>query len=67
VHTFEVVRWTVPDVLTATDEQLVAPTQPLATYLKLLVELAGALGLAALLANLGHFRQPPRRRGHQPR
>ncbi len=56
VHTFEVIRRTVTDVLTATDAQLVSSMRLLATYLKLVVEPTGTLGLAALLANPGQFR-----------
>ncbi len=56
VHTFEVIRRTVTDVLTATDAQLVSSMRLLATYLKLVVEPTGTLGLAALLANPDQFR-----------
>jgi threonine dehydratase len=56
VHTFEVIRRTVTDVLTATDAQLVSSMRLLATYLKLVVEPTGTLGLAALLANTDQFR-----------
>lgn len=43
VHTFEVIRRTVTDVLTATDAQLVSSMRLLATYLKLVVEPTGTL------------------------
>jgi len=56
VHTFEVIRRTVTDVLTATDAQLVSSMRLLATYLKLVVEPTGTLGLAALLARPDQFR-----------
>lgn len=55
-HTFEVIRRTVTDVLTATDAQLVESMRLLATYLKLVVEPTGTLGLAALLADQDRFR-----------
>lgn len=55
-HTFEVIRRTVTDVLTATDAQLVESMRLLATYLKLVVEPTGTLGLAALLADPDRFR-----------
>lgn len=46
--TFEIIRRTVADVLTATDAELVAAMRDLATYLKLVVEPTGALGFAGL-------------------
>jgi threonine dehydratase len=46
--TFPIIRDRVTDVLTATDEELVAQMRVLASTLKLVVEPTGCLGLAAL-------------------
>jgi threo-3-hydroxy-L-aspartate ammonia-lyase len=46
--TFEIIRRDVDDVLTATDDQLVACMQFMASRMKLIVEPTGCLGLAAV-------------------
>jgi threo-3-hydroxy-L-aspartate ammonia-lyase len=48
VRTFEIIRRSVRDIITATDDELAASMRLFATYLKLVVEPTGALGLAAL-------------------
>ncbi|GAA2336641.1 threo-3-hydroxy-L-aspartate ammonia-lyase [Saccharopolyspora halophila] len=46
-HTFEVIRRDVDDVLTASDDELVEAMRLFASYLKIVVEPTGCLGLAA--------------------
>jgi threonine dehydratase len=49
-HTFEIIRRGVTDILTATDAELVEAMRDFATYMKIVVEPTGCLGLAALRA-----------------
>lgn len=48
VHTFEIIRQAVDDIRTASDDQLVEAMRLFATYLKIVVEPTGCLGLAAV-------------------
>lgn len=48
VHTFEIIRRGVTDILTATDAELVEAMRDFAAYMKIVVEPTGCLGLAAL-------------------
>ncbi|GAA1456791.1 threo-3-hydroxy-L-aspartate ammonia-lyase [Williamsia maris] len=54
-HTFPIIAEHVADILTATDEQLIAAMHLVATRMKLLIEPTAALGLAAVLANRDRF------------
>ncbi|MEB3369416.1 threo-3-hydroxy-L-aspartate ammonia-lyase [Saccharopolyspora sp. S2-29] len=47
VHTFEIIRQAVDGIRTASDDQLVEAMRLFATYLKIVVEPTGCLGLAA--------------------
>jgi threo-3-hydroxy-L-aspartate ammonia-lyase len=47
-HTFEIIRRDVTNILTATDAELIDSMRVFATYLKLVVEPTGCLGLAAV-------------------
>jgi threonine dehydratase len=49
-YTFEIIRRGVTDILTATDAELVKAMRDFATYMKIVVEPTGCLGLAALRA-----------------
>ncbi|MBT0566379.1 threo-3-hydroxy-L-aspartate ammonia-lyase [Williamsia sp. CHRR-6] len=54
-HTFEIIAEYVTDILTATDEQLLAAMGLVATRTKMVVEPTGALGVAAALNNRDLF------------
>lgn len=47
-YTFEIIRHGVTDILTVTDDELVDAMRAFATYMKLVVEPTGCLGLAAV-------------------
>ncbi len=54
-HTFPIIAEHVTDILTASDEQLIAAMHLVATRMKLVIEPTAALGLAAALANRARF------------
>ena len=55
-HTFEIIRRDVTDIVTASDSELVEAMLIFATYLKIVVEPTGCLGLAALRLHAEQFR-----------